>query len=72
MEYTNLRENATSILVRDKALEEFLEIGKNVNFEANLEGQGWKSTLFTIILILTCCLRYHQKTMGQQKKNALK
>ena len=32
--------------------------------EANLEGQGWKSRLFTILLILTWEVRYPQ----QQKK----
>ena len=29
--------------------------------EANLEGQGWKSRLFTILLILTWEVRYPQQ-----------
>ena len=37
---------------------------KGCILEANFEGQGWSSRLFTILLILTCELRYPQKRGG--------
>ena len=40
---------------------------KGCILETNFEGRGWSSTLFTILLILTCELRYLQNK-GVNKK----
>ena len=41
---------------------------KGYILEANLEGQGWSSRLFTILLILTWELRYPQKRGVNRKR----
>ena len=41
---------------------------KGYILEANFEGQGWSSRLFTILLILTWELRYPQKRGINRKR----
>ena len=41
---------------------------KGCILEANFEGQGWSSRLFTILLILTWELRYTQKRGVNRKE----
>ena len=44
---------------------------KGCIIEAHLEGQGWQSTLFTILLILTWELRYPQKRGVNRKREGV-
>ena len=41
---------------------------QGVILEANVEGQGWSSRLFTVLLILTWELRYSQKRWVNRKR----
>ena len=57
VEYKNLREN--------------LGVYRNLKgciLEANLEGKGWQSRLFTVLLILTWELRHPQKRGVTRKR----
>ena len=49
MEYKSLRENSTSILEREIKSQGGYRNMKGCILEANVEGQGWSSRVFTVL-----------------------
>ena len=68
VEYKSLRENSTSILERELKPKGVYRNMKGCILDANFEGQGWSSELFTTFLILTWELRYPQKRGVNRKR----